>query len=335
MAVHHSERSRADRTRENPLPLDTARECFALLVTGPQPLSLDGRAFRSLPHRPIPLDELRDRLLRRNCPRRTRDAVWAHLVRRSRREGATWTLACAGMALPALAGVARRLAERFPGDPFDVHAEVLSGFLGALEAIDVARPQILPRLRWAAYRQGFAALVDALDAPTPVAPGFRSTTPRPPWGHPDLVLARAIRELVLTQTEADLIGATRLDEIAIADWASQHQTTPNAAYKVRRRAEARLIAFLHNEARDTDLDDPVSISAMGGLPSAPVLPARRNAVLALTNSSTSATGTEWSRLQGRTGQSAIGVAKKAAESGLLKRGSCPPAATTLPTPEVP
>lgn len=299
MATHRPERGLADHIQGSVLPLDTARECFALLIAGPSPLSLDGRAFHDLPHRAIPLGELRDRLLRRTCPSRTRDAVWAHLVRRSRREGATWTLACVGMALPALAGVVRRLSESFPGDPYDVHAEVLSGFLGALETIDVARPRVLPRLRWAAYRQGFAALMEALDAPTPVAPGFRSAAPRPPWGHPDLVLARAVRESVLTRTEADLIGSTRLDDLSVDEWAAQRKTTPNAAYKLRRRAEARLITFLYGEAQDTDSNDPVALSTMGSLPSASTVPARRNAVLALCGSSSSVIDIDRCRVAGR------------------------------------
>ena len=335
MAARHPGLGRAARVSENVLPLDTARECFVLLVAGPRPLSLDGRAFRGLPNRPIPLDELRDRLLRRDCPRPTRDAVWAHLVHRSRREGATWTLACAGMALPALAGVARRLAERFPGDSFDIHAEVLSGFLSGLESIDVARPRVLPRLRWAAYRQGFAALMAALDAPTPVAPGFRSAAPLPPWGHPDLVLARAVRESVLTRAEADLIGATRLETLTISDWAAQHHTTPNATYKVRRRAEARLIAYLRGDAQDTNPDDPVPLSAMGSSPSGSALPARRNAVSALANSSPSAIGMGGRKTPHQAENSPIGVAKKGSDSGLLKCGSSPPASIPLPTSEVP
>ncbi|GDY59664.1 hypothetical protein SVIO_102870 [Streptomyces violaceusniger] len=105
--------------------------------------------------------------------------MWTHLVQRSRDEGATWTLACTGMALPALASASRWLAARYPGDAFDVHAEILSGFLSALADIDLNRPRVLVRLRWAAYRAGHAALAEALDAPTPVASGFHSSPPRP------------------------------------------------------------------------------------------------------------------------------------------------------------
>ncbi|MFC8429297.1 hypothetical protein [Streptomyces sp. NPDC057253] len=99
------------------------------------------------------------------------------------------------------------------------------------------------------------------------------------------MLARAVRESVLTRTEADLIGATRLDDITVSDWAAQHRTTSNATYKIRRRAEARLIAFLRDEARSITSDDPVARSVMGELPCSSTVPARRNAVASLGSSS--------------------------------------------------
>ncbi|MFJ9179392.1 hypothetical protein [Streptomyces sp. NPDC102360] len=234
------------------LPLDTTRDCFTWLTSGPDPLSLDCRAWPGLPNRAIPLDELRNRLLRRQCPHRTRDAAWAQLVRNSRCRGASWALACTGMALPALARLVARLEARYPGDPYDIQAEVVSGFLKALAAIDVERPHILVRLRWAAYRAGFAALREALDAPTPLPPGFWSAPPTPPWGHPDLVLAKAVRASVLTRTEADLIGSTRLDSDPLTDWADRSGMTASAAYKVRQRAEHRLVAFLRDPDCGTD-----------------------------------------------------------------------------------
>jgi len=326
MASHHRGHGRAVDDSDHALPLDTARECFALLVAGPQPLSVDGRLFRGLPHRAVPLDELRDLLLVPGCLRLTRDAVWTHLIRRSRREGAAWTLGCAGMALPALGGMARRLCDGFPGDEFDIQAEVLSGFLGALVSIDVARPRVFPRLRWASYRQGLAALMDARNAPTPVAPGYRSTVPRPPWGHPDLVLARAVRESVLTRAEADLIGATRLDDVTVAEWAVEHRISANAAYKVRRRAEARLITFLRDEAEDAPSSDPVAVAVLGALPCDSVLPARRNAVAVLTDSAPRAAG--WRRSRQLRETSPSSVAKNGGNSGLLECGESIPASTS-------
>jgi hypothetical protein len=51
---------------------------------------------------------------------------------------------------------------------------------------------------------------------------------------------------ILKQSEAELIGTTRLESISIAQWAAEHDITTWAAYKARRRAEIRLIAHLTN-----------------------------------------------------------------------------------------
>ncbi|MCI3928799.1 hypothetical protein [Streptomyces sp. AN091965] len=268
---------RRDRCTDGaPLPLDIARSSFELLVTGVHPLSLDCRGLNGLPNRCVPLDELLDRLLHGHCPQRAKDAVWIMLVERSRTIGATWTLACAGMALPALASVARRLTARYAGDPHDVHAEVLSGFLSALSTVDLDRPRVVVRLKWAAYRRGFAALAEAVDAPTPVGPGgFESAPPQAPWGHPDLVLARAVRMGVLNRTEADLIGGTRLDGQSVGDWALGHGRTLSSVYKTRRRAEQRLVAFLRDRIRTADAEDPVARMATVDLPRGLAAPRRR------------------------------------------------------------
>ncbi|QLH26977.1 hypothetical protein HYQ63_15285 [Streptomyces sp. Rer75] len=318
---------RSNRRQAQQSPLDTARQCFSWLVTGPDPLSVDGREFPGLPNRLVPLNELRGRMLRCRCPRRTRDAVWAHLVQRSRDEGATWTLACTGMALPALASTSRWLAARYPGDAFDVHAEVLSGFLSALADIDLDRPRVLVRLRWAAYRAGHAALTEALDAPTPVSSGFHSSPPRPPWGHPDLVLAQAVSQSVLTRTEADLIGATRLDESSITSWAVANRTTTDAAYKARQRAERRLVNFLRDQAQDTDPNDPVAATALSG-PNGPTRQLRASSSRSVSDSP---------------GDAAPGTAQKARdplsnprpETGLLSCGGSSPAASPAQCSEVP
>lgn len=239
------------------LPLDIARDTFTWLVTGPQPLAVDGRRFPGLPRRSVPLDELRDRLLQRNCPRRTRDAVWAYLVRRSRGEGSTWTVACVGMALPGLAASARWLATRYRGERADVHAAVLAGFVEALATVDLHRPGVITRIRWAADRAGKACLKESLDAPTPVAPGFRSAPPNNPWGHPDLVLARAVADGVLTEIEAELIGTTRLEDVSVAAWARARGIVVQTAQVARFRAEHRLVTYLTDQARDSNPDDPV------------------------------------------------------------------------------
>ncbi|WP_129665763.1 hypothetical protein [Phytoactinopolyspora endophytica] len=229
------------------LPLDVARTAFGLLIAGPQPLSIDGRLFGSLSQRRVPLDELRERLLAQDCPQTTRDAVWAHLVLLSRSHGQAWTVGCVGVALPALTRMAATLSARFAADPADIHAEILSGFLHAVAVVDVRRPRIMLRLRWAAYRAGHAALRAALDAPTPIGDGFHSAEPPPPWGHPDLVLARAVADEVITAWEADLIGTTRLDRVSVRSYAATSDVSTAACAKRRQRAERRLVAYLRDD----------------------------------------------------------------------------------------
>jgi len=264
------------------LPLDTARDTFTALVTGPEPLSVNGRLFGGLPEARIPLDDLRDRLMRPGCPRRTRDAVWAHLVLRSRVEGAAWTVGCVGVALPGLATVASWIAGRYPGDRGDVHAEVLAGFLHALPTVDLRAPAVFPRLRWAARRAGMTALQEALDAPVPVPPGRGSAPPAPPAGHPDLVLARAVAEGVLSRTEADVIGATRLEEVRLTAWAGEHRMGHQFASRLRARAESRLLAWLTDTPTSTQSpSQPVTDPEGGGTVSGWLAPAPGGAVLAV------------------------------------------------------
>ncbi|MBL7496184.1 hypothetical protein I6A84_21725 [Frankia sp. CNm7] len=227
-------------------PLTTVRDCFALLVAGPEPLAVDGSPFLGLPDRLVPLDELRDRLMASRCPQSTRDTAWALVIRRSREHGSAWTVGCAGMALPALASVAGRLSRYSAADPFDVHAEVLAGFLAAVTTARLDLPRIMVRLRWAAYRAGLAVVTQAREGPRPDSDLFdaRGHVGESGTGHPDLVLVRAVADGVLTPAEVDLIGATRLDRVTVAAWAADRGTSARAAYVLRSRAEARLVAHL-------------------------------------------------------------------------------------------
>lgn len=243
---------------EEKLPLDSARTAFGWLVTGPQPLGVNGRQFEGLPNRHVPMDELRAWLMSHEIPGEVRDAVWAYLIQRSRRDGGAWTVACVGMVMPSLAAHARWLGARYRGERADVHAAVLSGFIRALATIDLADPGVMKRLIWRAWEAGKVALAESLCAPLPIGTaGFHSTPPPPPHGHPDLVLARAVEEGVLTATEAELISATRLGDEPLTDWGSERGIRYWAVRKMRQRAEGRLVSWLSEQRAESDTDDPV------------------------------------------------------------------------------
>lgn len=247
------------------LPLDAARAAFAWLCRGPGPVGIDGRRIRGLPARAVPVDELRDRLADPHCPATIRDAVWAHLVRRSRAEGSTWTVVCAGMAAPALEQLCQRLCRPLPpagpkvrhrgpgrsrtGARVEVEAAVLTGFLAELAVTDLRRPRIADRLTEAGYEAGRQALREIRSAPRPRAALFTSTPPPSPARHPDLVLARAVAARALTHAEAVLIGATRLEPIRVADIARTRGHTVAQVRAARVRAERKLSAYLRDPDR--------------------------------------------------------------------------------------
>ena len=60
-----------------------------------------------------------------------------------------------------------------------------------------------------------------------------------------MVLARAVAAGVITAAEAELIGATRLEDVSVAGYAQRLGKAPKAVYKARDRAEERLVAAIH------------------------------------------------------------------------------------------
>lgn len=222
-------------------PLDTADAAFGALAGGPAPLAVHGADISShLPQRPIRVTELKRLLLDRRTSGYVRDAAWRELVHRARTGGPSWTVAAVGVALPGLRRVAGRLARGYGGDTADLDAEVLTGFLAALQTVDTSRRRIVLRLCWAAYRAGarhrYADAVPGAGAQVPVA----SMAPPRPWGHPDLVLARAVAEKVITAAEADLIARTRLEGVPLTSIARRRREPFRAVLMRRFRAEHKL-----------------------------------------------------------------------------------------------
>ena len=227
--------------------LDMVEYAFSWMCARPHPITINGVTVPGLPRRVIPLDDLRAMLLAPDADPGMRDAVWRHLIVRSRIEGGAWTVACAAMARPVLGRVARVLTDRFAGDPADIHAAVLTGFLHGLARVDLDGRALVSSLRWASYRAGLAAVRDALDAPIPHGLAVPSAAPAADpsrAGHPDLVLARAVTDGVLTTAEADLISSTRLGTVGLADAAAARGQSYTATRAARLRAERRLLTYL-------------------------------------------------------------------------------------------
>jgi hypothetical protein len=252
--------------------LDGIRVSWEWLCASPHPVTVDGTVIAGVPDRPIPLGELRALLLDPATSVAVRDAAWRYLIARSRGEGATWTVACAGMAMPMLAAALRECTSRGAGDREDIASAIVTGFVGALSTMALDRTGIASALRWSALRAGLGVVRDALDTPAPrphddliaealigaesgSGPGVLTSGPRSGWGprsmpppprsaHPDLVLAAAVTDGVITVAEADLIGETRLQRVSLVEIAARTGIPVGTVTMRRLRAEMRLVGHL-------------------------------------------------------------------------------------------
>ena len=128
----------------------------------------------------------------------------------------------------------------------DVEAAVLTGFLGELAVVDLARPRVLARLRSAAHEAGALARREIMGAPIPQAQLFACCSPPRSAQHPDLVLAHAVAAGAITRSEAALIGSTRLEPISLAEVAVARGQSYRDVRAARIRAERKLSVFLRD-----------------------------------------------------------------------------------------
>lgn len=232
-------------------PLDSLDGTLRLLCTGPQPLAVDGRSLgHGLPPRMIALHELAALLMHPATSFQARDAAWRLLVHLARKHGGRWTVGAVGVALPGLRRAAGRLSRSTSST--DVQADLLEGFIQALPTVNLEQPRICARLCNAAYvtaRRRVVVEEAAASGEAADAPGSR--LPPRLYGHPDFVLARAVAAGVISAADADLIGATYLEETTLAEYADQVGISRWAAYRRRDQAKARLVAAIQ-EGRLSD-----------------------------------------------------------------------------------
>jgi hypothetical protein len=244
----------------DPRPLAVLDRAFRLLVCEPAPLTLDGGAVgHGLPARPIPLDALRGLLLHPSVSFDTRDAALTWLVGRAQAEGGAWLVGLAGVLAPGIGRRVYPLCRAFPRLAHDLEAEALVGLLQAVRGWRLGEDRVATRLVWAAARGAHRLLgrERALGArETSVGLGLEPP-PRPP-AHGDLLLAQAVRAGVLSRQDAELIAATRLQEIPLRQLTGRWGAGYEALRKRRQRAEARLAGWL-----TADRDVPTAPAAAG------------------------------------------------------------------------
>jgi hypothetical protein len=231
-------------------PLAAADAAFAVLTCEPAPLTLDLDTFdpdAGLPGGVMTLPALRDWLLAHPRAYTARDEVWRELVRRARLNGPAWVIAAVGMAMPALRRYAGQLCAGYAGDPSDIDAEILTGFLTALrDRIDLAKDAPHAALCRAAWRAGFTLRQQAHEY-TPVDDVEHVTGPRTPmvpYGHPDLLVQRAVGLGILDKEDEQPYIDVRLGRRAIEPIAARLGITADALRMRLGRIDIRITEAL-------------------------------------------------------------------------------------------
>ena len=230
-------------TTPAPEPFDAADAAFRLLCAGPQPLALHAaKVAAGLPDRPVPLDELRVLLLHPATSARARNQVWAELVRRARAGDPAWTVGLAGIAMPGLRRAAGSLAAAYRGDPADLQAEILTGFLAAVRALDPDDLEAVP-LASRLVLGRVAGRAGSTPTPTPAGPPAAATSPggatartcpgaTPTWSSPPPSASG-----ILTRGQAELIGRNRLEGVPLSQIAAETGISHSALCNRRKKAE--------------------------------------------------------------------------------------------------
>jgi hypothetical protein len=233
-------------------PLADIERSFRSATRAPALLALDAADIASdLPEGLMPLDELRRLLLHGRLTFATKDRALSLVASRAHAGDDLWTVGLAGLLMPGLKRVARRL-RRTPGvDPAEVGPEVVIALLEAIARADPAGERLAARLCWEVYRRAARALgVRRRATGDPEWPTDRPPGSAVPSTNPEAVIARAVRVGVITVDDAELIARTRLEGQRITDVAASLSLPASRLQKRRERAEARLTALLRRESAD-------------------------------------------------------------------------------------
>jgi hypothetical protein len=235
-------------------PFETLDRSFRLLACEPAPLVLDGAVVgHGLPVRLIPLGELRRLLLDASVGFDARDAALTWLVGRAQTDGQEWLVGLAGVLLPGIGRRVYPLCRAFPRLAHDLEAEALAGLVEAVRGWPCGQDRVATRLVWAAARAAHRLLRRELAvAEREAQVGLTVEAPARPAVHGELALEQAVAAGVVSQLDAELIAATRIEELPLRALASRWEVGYEALRKRRYRAEASLAVWLREQEERPD-----------------------------------------------------------------------------------
>jgi hypothetical protein len=243
-----------DQPRRTPTQSSLAdiEAAFRQASRGPDAISVDGSQLaHDLPARRIPLDELRGLLLHGDVSFETKDRVLAGVAARAQAGDDVWVVAFAGLLMPGLKRVARRLRRCGGVDAQEVGSEVVIGLLEALAHLDPCRDRIAASVCWEVYRRAYRATLQRKND-LPLSENLGGSTLA--GLHPEEVIARAVRAGVVTPDDAELVAATRIEQRTVSDVARSLGVPRYRLAKRRLRAEARIAELIRRETAGTASD---------------------------------------------------------------------------------
>jgi hypothetical protein len=137
---------------------------------------------------------------------------------------------------------AGHIARGHIGQRDDIDAEMVAAFVAAVRFLDIASEGLYEKLRWHALRAGMD--IRAQDEPYQLMPDVEQiagAAPRLPYGHPDLIVARAVAARIIDASDAELIMLTRLDRTPLHVVAARAGLDAATARMRRIRAERALV----------------------------------------------------------------------------------------------
>jgi hypothetical protein len=222
---------------------DAVEASFQRLLADPQPLGV--RTSLGV----LPLAVVRPLLIDQTTPARTVDAVWVTLIGRARSGQAVWLLAAVGCALPRLRRAIWHATRTRCVDKDEAAAAALAAFTEALLSVDpVPRRQVLAELIRPAHNAAQQVADRVKRDRTRQCRLSASIQPPAPGGHPDFVLADLVRDGVIDQAEAELIGRHRLEGVSLRRLAAERGTYPMRLCRLLKAAETRVVTALTQSA---------------------------------------------------------------------------------------
>lgn len=213
----------------------------------------------------VVITDLLEVLASNQTSRASRRQVWSRMIAKAE-DGNEWTLALIALAYPVLRTTANRLAGEFPfADEHDLESQLIVAFLTRAFAEDPARladevrdvPGFLASRAHTAVRRAMAPWRDeeawtfSLDE-LHDEDGFDPADL--PHGRGRGVLERAVMVGVLSEAEAELIAATRIDGVTVKHAAAGRSRA--SGFRDRAAAEVRLAAWMLGRAPEARVVRP-------------------------------------------------------------------------------